>query len=181
MKMRRHSRPEGFVFAVSHSKFLTGLLHERRDSGIMDVADFGKQMVFDLKVQAAQQPRCYAAAPSEVHSSFNLMYSPRVFDSPSVWLRQRKLRGFYAVRQLKNNTEHQPEHNRCRTIEEHYNPKAMKQQWDYERYGEKASLASDEHDQVPALRSWQLVLSDSARNYVAKITDKVPVDRHNTI
>src|SRR4029453_9884429 len=104
--MRRHSRPEGLVFTVSHPKLLTGLLYERRDSRIMDVTDSREQMVFDLEVQAAQQKRCYAAAPGEVHCSFNLMYRPRVFDSAGVRLRQWKLRLLHAVRQLKYNAQH---------------------------------------------------------------------------
>jgi len=85
-------------------------------------------MVFDLKVQAAQEPRCYAAAPGEVHGSLNLMYCRRVFDSPSVVSGQGKLRLLHAMRHLKYNAQHQTEHNRRCGVEQRYDPDWMKQQ-----------------------------------------------------
>jgi len=63
-------------------------------------------VVFDLKVQAAQEPRCYAAASGKVHCSFNLMYLPTSFRFASVVSGQRKLRLLDAVRQLKYNAQH---------------------------------------------------------------------------
>ena len=84
-------------------------------------------MVFDLKVQTAQEPGCCPASAREVHGSFNLMYGPRVFDSIGVRLRQRELRLFHAVRQLKYNAQHQAEHNGRHGVERRYDPDGMKQ------------------------------------------------------
>src|ERR1044071_9321305 len=99
------------------------------------------------------------------------MYGPRVFDSPGVRLRPRKLRLLHAVRQLKNNTQHQAEHNCCRAIETRYNPNGMKQQWDAERYGEKTHLTGEEHCQVPTLRARQSMLSNSSRDDVSEVAN----------
>ena len=42
---------------VADSELLACLLHQRRQRRIMDVTDSGKQMVFDLKIQARRQTR----------------------------------------------------------------------------------------------------------------------------
>jgi hypothetical protein len=53
--------------------------HHLGDGRVIHVADPWKQVVFDLKVQAAEEPCDNAAAPGEVHSGFRLVDGPRAF------------------------------------------------------------------------------------------------------
>ena len=128
------------MLAVSHPDIPARLLHELRDSRVMDVADAREQMVFDLKVQAAQEPRRRPAAAGKIHGRFDLMYRPCVFHSPGEGLRQRKLRLLHAVRQLKHDAKHQAEHEPLLWHKKRYDPNRMKQQRDPERDGEKTTL-----------------------------------------
>jgi hypothetical protein len=48
----------------------------------MDVADPWEQMVFELKVQAADEPRDHSTMPGEVHGRSHLMDCPRLVDAP---------------------------------------------------------------------------------------------------
>jgi hypothetical protein len=78
----------------------------------MDVADPWEQLVFDLKVQAADKPRDHSTTPGEVHGRSHLMDRPRLVDAPGIRWGQRKLRLFHAVCNLEHHTQrhtgHQP-------------------------------------------------------------------------
>jgi hypothetical protein len=56
----------------------------------------------------------------------------------------------------------------------------MKQQWDPERHGDKTHFTGEENRQVPAFRARQSMLSNSLRD-VAKVTNKMPVDRQEPV
>jgi hypothetical protein len=55
-EMGRESRTKRRVLTVSHAKFFTRLLHEIGDSRVMDVTDAGEKVMFNLKIQATEQP-----------------------------------------------------------------------------------------------------------------------------
>ena len=69
------------------------------------MADPGEQVVFDLEVQAAQEPGRHPAAAGEVHGRLRLMNGPGVVETLRVRSRQRELRLFHAVRQLKDDAQ----------------------------------------------------------------------------
>src|SRR4029453_6427907 len=62
-EMGNHAFPERSVLGVCDLKVSTGLFHQLRDRRVVDVADPRKQMVLDLEVQAAEEPRHDPARP----------------------------------------------------------------------------------------------------------------------
>ena len=78
-EMRSEPRAEGDVFSVFHSKFSTRLFYDFGEGWVVDVAYSRKEVVFDLKVQAAKEPALHPAAARKVHSGFHLMYRPGIF------------------------------------------------------------------------------------------------------
>src|SRR5581483_1745062 len=133
--MRDDACPERRVLMIFHSEFSTGPLDQLRDGRIIDVADAREQVMFDLKVQAAQQPGGYTAAPCKVYGRLYLMDGPGLFHSPAVLARQWKLRRLNAVRKLKDNTQHHAEHERRYRIEQRDDPHAMQHQGNAECQG----------------------------------------------
>ena len=110
---------------IFHPEFSASLLNNYRDGRIIDVADSRKQVMFDLKVQAAQQPGCHTAAPGKVYGRLHLMDGPGVFNSPIFLSRQRKLCLLDAVRELKDDAQHQAEHQRRYRVEQRDDPHRM--------------------------------------------------------
>ena len=105
----------------------TCLFHQPRERRVIDVADPWEQVVFDLKVQAAEEPRDDSAAPGEVHGGLRLMDCPRVFDAPGFLSGQRKLRLFHAVCRLKHHAQHGSHHQRGDHIVDQYGPDGVEQ------------------------------------------------------
>src|SRR3989454_11651748 len=95
--MRRETSPERPVLRVLDPELSTGLFHEFRDRRVIDMAQPGEEVVLDLEIQAADEPRDNSAPPGEVHGGFRLMDRPRVLDAPSFLPGQRKLRLFHAM------------------------------------------------------------------------------------
>lgn len=169
------------MFTVSQPELLTGLFHQLGDGRVVDMADFGKQMMLDLKIQTAQQPCCHRATPGKVDGGLDLMYGPRVFDPSGVMSWQRKRRLLHAVCQLKYDAEHQTQHNRRSGVEQHDDPDGVKHHGDAESQGEKNQFAGDEDGQVPALGTREPMFSNSSGDDVSEITNKMPVNCHEPI
>src|SRR3989337_70394 len=66
-EMRRDTCAEGLELRVPDPKVSAGLSHELGNRRVIDVADPWEQVVFDLKVQAADTPCDYSTTPGEVH------------------------------------------------------------------------------------------------------------------
>ena len=58
----------------------------------MNVADPGEQVVFNLKVQTAEEPGHKAVAAGKIYRGLHLMNRPGVLDASRVFLRQRVTR-----------------------------------------------------------------------------------------
>ena len=56
-KVRRDTGPERRVLRIRYPELPTGRFHQRGDRRVVDVADLREQVVLDLKVEAAEQPR----------------------------------------------------------------------------------------------------------------------------
>src|SRR5262245_15554969 len=76
VKMRYETRQHGAVFHVTHAELPASLLHYLRKRWIMNVTDAREQVMFNLKIQAAEQPSRDSAAAGEIDSGFHLMDSP---------------------------------------------------------------------------------------------------------
>jgi hypothetical protein len=93
--MRCQTCPQGRVFRELHAEFQTCLLHQLRDGRVIDVAYPGEQVVFDLKVQAAEEPvhlrvRSYIGVEgplTRLHSNVPLEKEARGPDRQLTWWR----------------------------------------------------------------------------------------------
>src|SRR5206468_5283977 len=95
--MRGKACPERPVLGVWDAKVSTCLFHHLRDRRVVDVTDPREQVMFDLKVQTAEEPRHEPAGPGEVHSRFRLMDGPGLVDTPCAREGRGERRLFYAV------------------------------------------------------------------------------------
>src|SRR5437899_1071679 len=103
--MRGQAFPERPVLGVWDAKVSTCLFHHLRDRRVVDVTDPREQVMFDLKVQTAEEPRREPAGPGEVHGRFRLMDGPGLVDTPCAREGQGERRLFYAVRSLKHHAQ----------------------------------------------------------------------------
>ena len=55
-EMGSHTRPEGSMRDVPQPKLPTGLLHQRRKGGVIDMANAGEEVVLDLEIQPPNEP-----------------------------------------------------------------------------------------------------------------------------
>src|SRR5258705_11139116 len=79
--MGGHAVPERPVLGVYDAKVSTRLFHQSRNRRVVDVADPRKQVVLDLEVQTAEEPRRDPARPSEVDGGLHLMDGPGPLDT----------------------------------------------------------------------------------------------------
>ena len=70
---------EGFVRVVRNIVFVRCFLYNFRKVTIMNVTNMGKQVMFDLVVQATNQPRKNTATIREVCRCLHLMNRPAIF------------------------------------------------------------------------------------------------------
>src|SRR5438445_2333298 len=80
--MGNHAFAKRPVLGVGHAEVSTRLLHDLRDRRVVDVADLRKQVVLDLEVQAAEEPRDGPAGPGEVRRRLRLVDGPGPLDTP---------------------------------------------------------------------------------------------------
>ncbi len=167
--MRCQTCPQRRVFRELHAEFQTCLLHQLRDGRVIDVANPGEQVVFDLKVQAAEEP------------SHHLMDRPGVFDAPGVGPEQRELRLLHAVCQLKDDAEHHPEHERRHPVEQQRDPGGVEQQRNPECQGEKDRFSAEEDGQFPPSGTRESMAPDPSGDEFSEITPQVPLDRKQPV
>ena len=71
---------EGGLFDVGEVEFEGGLFEDAGDGWVVDVADVGEKVVFDLKVETADKVGAELAFCGEVGGGFELVDGPGVFD-----------------------------------------------------------------------------------------------------
>src|ERR1700754_3122892 len=102
-EMRNDSAGHGRVFVVSDAKLRAGLPHDMIYRRIMDMADPGKEMVFDLEIKASDIPGDDLIAGGEIRSGLYLMDRPFFFQ---LYCRIRfdvfETCGLHNMRQLKH-------------------------------------------------------------------------------
>ena len=62
------------VFNVFHAKLLAGLFNNLADLRIVDMRNFWKQVVLNLKIKPAYQPRHQFVLGGKICSGFNLVH-----------------------------------------------------------------------------------------------------------
>jgi hypothetical protein len=105
---------EGGIGYIGDIEISAGCLDDGADCGVMDVADFGEQMVFDLVVQASTIPGGQLAVWRKIRCRFDLMDCPLIFDLCRVIA--RKATGFDDMSNLKDRCNSDP--NDCVNKEE---------------------------------------------------------------
>ena len=169
------------MLCVFDPELSTGLFHEFRDRGIIDVAEPGEEVVLDLEIQAADEPCDNSAPPGEVHGGLRLMDGPRVLDAPSILPGQRKLRLFHAMCDLKHHTQGHTRHQPGYPVVEQDDPDGVEQQRDPEGHGEKDRFAGDEDHQLPALRARERLVADATADELSEIIKKLPLDGQQSV
>ena len=97
-KMGFETGAEGDVLSVLNAEISAGLFHQVGNGWVVDVADLWEEMMFDLKIQAAQQPALHPAAAGKVHRRFGLMDGPGICYGTRICSRQWELSLLNAVR-----------------------------------------------------------------------------------
>ena len=70
--------PERAVLGIFHSEFKTGLFHNPGHSRIIHMANTGKEVVFEMKIQATKEPCPYPTLAVIIKRYLRLMYGPWV-------------------------------------------------------------------------------------------------------
>ena len=179
--MRRDTCAEGRELRVSDPKVSAGLFRELWNRRVIDVADPWEQVVFDLKVQAANKPRDDSTTPGEVHGRLDLMDCPRVVDAPGNRWGQRKLRLFHAVRHLEHHTQCHTRHQSGDHVVKEDDPDGVKQQRDPESHAEEDHFAGNEDDQLPTRGARERLVTDPAADEFAEIINQLPLDGQQPI
>jgi len=110
--MRSNRIPDPRVLDIHQSILLASLPDDLTDRGIMYVRYLGKKMVFDLEVQAADQPGHDRIAGGEIGRRLDLVYRPFVLHLAGDLTCQRERCMLDRVRQLEDHAQHKPSHHR---------------------------------------------------------------------
>jgi hypothetical protein len=141
------------------------------------VADAGKQMVLDLKIQSPHIPSEQAVGTSKVDRGGNLVCGPG--RSLSVVHRRAKtLR--YTVSHLKHGTERESEHAAARYVEEKNPSSGLKQKRQEQRPRDKNALAEEESD-YRASGPRDVLGPDAPAQERREIVVPVPLERQEAI
>jgi hypothetical protein len=124
------------------------------------VADPWEQVVFDLKVQAANKPRDYSTTPGEVHSRLRLMDCPRVVHIPGTRSGHWELRLSPAVCHLKHHTQHGAHHQPGDAVVEEDDTEGMEQQGNPKCQSKEGRFAGREDHEVPTPRAGEWLVTD---------------------
>ncbi len=143
----------------------------------MHVADGGKQMVLDLKIQSAHIPSEQAVGTSKVDRGGNLVCGPGSALSV-VHRRVKALR--HTVSHLKHGTERESKHAAARHVEEKNPSSRLKQKRQEQRPRDKNALADEESDQR-AFGPWDVLGSDAPSHERREIVVPVPLERQEGI
>jgi hypothetical protein len=122
--VRAQRREDGRVVVVAHAELHACLFHDGRDRGVIDVAYAREEMMLDLKVQTAEQPRGQMIVARKVDGRFHLMHSPRFGDSARSI--ERELGSFDTVRELKDDAQHDADHGGRECVYRGHDPERMK-------------------------------------------------------
>src|SRR5205085_2037781 len=117
-----------------------------------------EEMVLDLEVEPAHEPREERAPGSEVHTGLELMDRPLLLESISVRRRRSKLRRVVAVCELKYGSQASAEGERRDEMKDDDLPDRMEEGGDDQRPPDEERLPSDESDERPAARRRKGVL-----------------------
>ena len=78
--MRSYSGPERFVLSVFYPVVVTGFYHDLGEPLVMHMADCWEQVMFEVKVEPADEPAQERAVPSIIRGCVGLMNRPGIFD-----------------------------------------------------------------------------------------------------
>ena len=69
------------MYGIMNAPSLTTALNDRSQSRVVNVTDIGKEVVFNLKIQASQEPGQHLAFLREIDGGLDLVHGPIYFRS----------------------------------------------------------------------------------------------------
>src|SRR5436190_19871416 len=132
--------------------------------------------MFDLKIQATEEPTLDLAAPSEIHSGFDLMDGPGIFHRAGVLLGQWELGLFNAMSKLKHNADNHARKRDRQNVEEEHHPEGTDQKRQAKSQCEKQRFTTDKPGEFPPFRPRHSRGPDPAKGYITEIIVEVPLD-----
>src|SRR5512133_2977553 len=107
--------PQSRARRISHTVLTAHRGHQRRQLLVVDVADAGKQMMLDLKIQASHVPSEQAVGTSKIDRGGNLVCGP----GRALSVGHRRVEALtHTVSHLKHGTERESEHAAACYVEE---------------------------------------------------------------
>lgn len=114
--------PEGAVFGIFHPEFSAGLFHRLGHARVIDVANPGKEVVFEMKVQPPKKPGFDRAVPVKAKGYLGLMDGPGIFHLIRVFTGQRKIGLSHAMRELEYDAQRHAHHDHDQRIKKRAPP-----------------------------------------------------------
>lgn len=102
--MGGHRHPKIFLFQIGQAKFSGRLAHDGGDGGVVDMTNLWKQMVLNLKMQAATTPGGKPAS-GKIAAGLQLKFRPLIGQGEIVVGRIGVLRTLHTMPGLKNQGE----------------------------------------------------------------------------
>ncbi len=169
------------MLGVLHSVFAAGAFHQLGNGRVIDVADPGEQVMFDLEIEGSHQPCHRPVVAGIVDRGLHLMDGPRFFDAAGVGSRHGEFRLFHDMHHLKHHAEREAQHSRHHPVAKQHHPNRMDPHGNRERQGEKDRLAPEEKHHFPALGPRNPECPDPAGEGIAKIVIEQPLEGEETV
>lgn len=163
------------MFAVFYAEFVTRLLDQFRDQRIIDVTDFGEQMVLDLEVQSAKKPGQDSIVTREIHRRFDLMDGPRIVDPRRVRQGLSELCLLHAVRRLENDHQGEAQDERHDRREEDEDQRRVKQQRNSKCQRKKSGFTGNKNRKLDGFRSRHSMFAYPSGDQVCEVSHKLPI------
>jgi len=153
----------------------TSFFHDLRNGRVMNMTNRWEQVVFFVKIQPTKKPTHDWVASAIVYGHFCLVNGPRTFHLAGALPGDREFCLFHAVRQLEHNAYGRTQHQDANAIVKYNDRQRVEEKWYHKYPREKDGLATNEDCQFPRRRSWEPMASDSTRNNISEIINKLPL------
>src|ERR1022692_2540617 len=166
---------------VPHAVGGADLFDNRREGGVVDVADLGEQVMLDLEVETTQVPGEELVIAPEVDGGLDLMRGPFMLDLAGGDARLPEGRLLDTVGELEHRRQGQPEDEAGEEVEEDHRVNAVAGGRQVERPDIENELAPPEGHLLPTLGTWHTRVGDTRLHEGAEIARDLPFDRQKRI
>lgn len=108
--VRRNSHSYFRILDILDTVFLAGAFDDLADGRIVYMGDLGKQVVFDLEIEAADQPANQLILGSKIGRRLDLVNGPFIFHLTRGLIRQREMGMLDRVSELEDDTQYETGH-----------------------------------------------------------------------